>query len=80
MSTIISTYSILNTYAVLASSGITTINITTITNGVYGTPSGIGIVGTFVGTNATTAQTQCILVLSKIVMLIFFKKYFGCFF
>lgn len=55
-------YSVLNTYAVLASSGITTVNITTITNGVYGTPAGIGIVGSFVGildgTNATTAQTQ----------------------
>jgi len=62
MTTIISDYSILNTYAVLASSGITTINTTTITNGVYGTPDGTGIVGTFVGTldgtNATTAQTQ----------------------
>jgi hypothetical protein len=32
----ISTYSVLNTYAVLASSGITTINTTTITNGVLG--------------------------------------------
>jgi hypothetical protein len=57
-----SAYSILNTYAVLASSGITTVNVTTITNGVYGTPAGIGIIGTFIGTldgtNATTAQTQ----------------------
>jgi len=58
-----SAYSVLNTYAVLASSGITTINTTTITNGVYGTPGGIGIVGTFIGTldgggNATVAQTQ----------------------
>lgn len=62
MSTNISDYSVLNTYAVLASSGITTINITTIVNGVYGTPANIGIVGTFIGTldgaNATTAQTQ----------------------
>lgn len=32
MSTTISDYSVLNTYAVLASSGITTINITTIAN------------------------------------------------
>jgi len=57
-----SAYSILNTYAVLASSGVTTVNITVITNGVYGTPGGIGIVGTFIGTldgaNATTGQTQ----------------------
>ena len=57
-----SAYSLLNTYAVLASSGITTINTTTITNGVYGTPGGIGIVGTIIGTldgggNATVAQT-----------------------
>lgn len=56
-------YSVLNTYAVLASSGITTVNTTTITNGVYGTPGGIGIVGAFIGTldggaNATIAQTQ----------------------
>lgn len=56
-------YSVLNTYAVLASSGITTVNTTTITNGVYGTPGGVGIVGAFIGTldsgtNATTAQTQ----------------------
>ena len=62
MSTNISDYSVLNTYAVLASSGITTINITTIANGVYGTLAGIGIIGTFVGTldgvNVTTAQTQ----------------------
>jgi hypothetical protein len=50
MSTNISTYSVLNTYAVLASSGITTVNVTTITNGIYGTPAGIGIVGSFVGT------------------------------
>jgi len=42
MTTIISNYHILNTYAVLASSGITTINTTTITNGVYGTPAGTG--------------------------------------
>jgi hypothetical protein len=57
-----SAYSVLNTYAVLASSGITTINTTTITNGVYGTPGGIGMIGAFIGTldggNATTAQTQ----------------------
>jgi hypothetical protein len=62
MTTIISAYPILNTYAVLASSGITTIDTTTITNGVYGTPAGTGIVGSFIGTldgvNATTAQTQ----------------------
>jgi hypothetical protein len=62
MSTNISDYTVLNTYAVLASSGITTINTTTITNGVYGTPAGTGIVGSFIGTldgaNATTAQTQ----------------------
>jgi hypothetical protein len=56
-------YSALNAYAVLASSGITTVNTTTITNGVYGTPGGVGIVGAFIGTldggaNATTAQTQ----------------------
>lgn len=57
-----SDYSVLNTYAVLASSGITTVNTTTITNGFYGTPGGIGIVGAFIGTldgsNATVAQTQ----------------------
>lgn len=57
-----SAYSVLNTYAVLASSGITTINTTTITNGFYGTPGGVGIVGPFIGTldgvNATVAQTQ----------------------
>jgi hypothetical protein len=56
-------YSTLNAYAVLASSGITTVNTTTIANGVYGTPGGVGIVGVFIGTldggaNATTAQTQ----------------------
>lgn len=58
-----SAYSVLNTYACLASSGITTVNTTTITNGFYGTPGGIGIVGAFIGTldggaNATVAQTQ----------------------
>lgn len=58
-----SAYSVLNTYAVLASSGITTVNTTTITNGFYGTPGGIGIMGAFIGTldggaNATVAQTQ----------------------
>jgi len=57
-----SAYLILNTYAVLASSGITTVDVTTIIDGVYGTPAGTGIVGTFIGildgTNATTAQTQ----------------------
>jgi hypothetical protein len=57
-----SAYSVLNTYATLASSGITTVNTTTITNGFYGTPGGIGIVGAFIGTldgaNATVAQTQ----------------------
>jgi hypothetical protein len=57
-----SAYSTLNTYAVLAASGITTVNTTTITNGVYGTPAGVGITGAYIGTidniNATTAQTQ----------------------
>jgi hypothetical protein len=57
-----SAYSVLNTYACLASSGITTVNNTTITNGFYGTPGGIGIVGAFIGTldgaNATVAHTQ----------------------
>jgi hypothetical protein len=55
-------YSVLNTYALLAASGIITLNTTTITNGVYGTPAGVGITGTYIGTldgvNATTAQTQ----------------------
>lgn len=55
-------YSLLKTYASLASSGITTVDTTTILNGFYGTPGGIGIVGGFIGTldgaNATTAQTQ----------------------
>jgi len=33
-------YLTLNTYAILAASGITTVNITTVTNGDYGTPGG----------------------------------------
>jgi hypothetical protein len=55
-------YSTLNTYAVLASSGITSVNTTTITNGFYGTPGAIGITGAYIGVldgaNATVAQTQ----------------------
>ena len=61
MSIDITTYPVLNTYAVLAGSGITAANITTITNGVYGT-SGGAITGTYVGLldngNASSAQTQ----------------------
>lgn len=58
-----SAYATLNTFALLASSELTSVNTTTITNGNYGTPNGTGIaegfVGTLVtGTNATTSQTQ----------------------
>jgi hypothetical protein len=60
-----SAYSTLNTYAVLAASGITTVNPTTISNGYYGTPGGTGITGSYPPpstsdntANATTAQTQ----------------------
>lgn len=57
-----SAYSTLNAYALLASSGITTVNTTTISNGFYGTPAGIGITGAYIGIldtiNATTAQTE----------------------
>jgi antigen 43 len=54
-------YATLNTYAVLASSGIVTVNTTTITNGFYGssTPLYTGaIIGTVDSANVTTAQTQ----------------------
>lgn len=54
-------YATLNTYAVLASSGIITVNTTTITNGFYGSSTPL-YTGAFVGTvdsgNVTTAQTQ----------------------
>lgn len=62
MSTNINAYPILDLYTVLAASGITTVQTTTITRGVYGTPGGTGITGTYVGTldgaNAAAAQTQ----------------------
>jgi hypothetical protein len=54
-------YATLNTYAVLASFGIVTVNTTTITNGFYGssTPLYTGaIIGTVDSANVTTAQTQ----------------------
>ena len=54
-------YATLNTYAVLASSGIITVNTTTIANGVYGssTPLYTGtIIGTVDSGNVITAQTQ----------------------
>jgi hypothetical protein len=52
-------YDVLNTYAVLAASGITSANTTTVKNGKYGAPSDVTITGTYVGaTNATAAQTQ----------------------
>lgn len=54
-------YSTLNTYAILASSGISTVNTTTITNGFYGstTPSYIGaFIGTIDSGNTGTSQTQ----------------------
>lgn len=55
-------YATLNKYAVLATSGITTVNVTTITNGVYGTPGDTGITGTYIGLkdtiNAAVAQTE----------------------
>ena len=61
MSIDISTYPTLNTYAVLAATGITTVNPITITNGFYGS-SAPSYSGTFVGTvdstNAGTAQTE----------------------
>ena len=48
-------------YAVLGATGITSFNTTTIGTGTYGTPGGIGILGSFIGTrddiNAATAQT-----------------------
>lgn len=57
-----SAYSTLNTYAVLAYSGIITVDTTTITNGFYGSSPTASYTGTFVGTqdsiNAGTAQTQ----------------------
>lgn len=62
MSVNIANYNILSSYTVLAASGITTVNSTTITSGSYGTPAGVGITGAFLGTldgaNATAAQTQ----------------------
>jgi hypothetical protein len=63
-------YSTLNTYALLAYSGITTVNKTSISNGFYGTPAGTGITGTYSGTrddaNATTAQTELTNLVSNI--------------
>ena len=63
-------YSTLNTYSVLASSGITTVNTTTITNGNYGSSPTASYTGTFVGTldsgNAGTAKTQLTAFLSSI--------------
>lgn len=54
-------YPVLSTYAVLAYSGITSVNTTTITNGNYGsspTQSYINISGSVDSGNAGTAQTQ----------------------
>jgi hypothetical protein len=58
----ITDFTTLNTYAVLAGSGISTVNITTITNGNYGSSPTPTYTGTFVGTqdsdNAGVAQTE----------------------
>lgn len=43
-------------YAILAQTGITSAAIVTVNNGVYGTPNGGGITGTFVGTADNTAE------------------------
>jgi antigen 43 len=60
----INNYTTLNTYAVLAYSGITTVNTTTVTNGFYGSSPTPSYTGTFVGTqdsgNAGAAQTELI--------------------
>lgn len=62
MSIDITNYPVLNTYAALAYSGITTVNNTTITNGLYGSSPTASYVGPIVGTvdsaNAGTAQVQ----------------------
>jgi len=52
-------YTTLNTYAVLAGSGITTVNTTTISNGKYGSSTTTGtIVGTQDSANAGVAQSE----------------------
>lgn len=57
-----SAYSTLQPYAILASSGITTVDTTTVTNGVYGSSPTASYTGNIEGTvdnaNAGTAQTQ----------------------
>lgn len=64
-----SAYSTLNTYSVLSSSGITSANTTTITNGYYGStkPSYTGsFVGTVNTTDASKAQGQLITLIAAI--------------
>lgn len=62
MSTDIHTYTTLDTYAILAGSGITTVDTTTITHGVYGSSPTATYTGPFVGSedsgNAAAAQTN----------------------
>jgi hypothetical protein len=54
----INSYTTLNTYAVLAGSGITTVNTTTISNGFYGSSPTASYTGTFVGTAGTTTNNS----------------------
>lgn len=70
-------YATLNTYAVLAVTGInTTIGTTNISGGNYGTPGAVNITGTYTGTgvvdgtNAATAQTELLQLRSDISTLI----------
>jgi len=55
-------YPQLRSYAVLSATGLSTVDTTTITNGVYGVSTGVLSTGTFLGTldsgNAGAAQTQ----------------------
>ena len=65
-----SLYPNLKNYAVLSNTGITTVNTTTITNGVYGSSASPSYTGTFVGTvdsgNAGTAQTELVALIGSI--------------
>jgi len=68
-----SAYSTLNTYTILATAGLTTVRPTTVSNGFYGTPAGVGQTGTFVGTadnsgNTTTAETELTALVNAIAL------------
>lgn len=68
----IDAYPVLKTYALLSYSGLTTVNTTTVSNGVYGSKPIDTYTGSFVGfedsANATTAQTELTALVTDIAL------------